>query len=322
MSSFANIDPVYNIPTSILRCTPKTKYLILEMGVEYPEEMSYYLWLVKPKIGIITNVYDTHTLYLKNREGVYEEKVKLIQNLQKDGIAFLNNEYEIFNKLKNNSQIHAIFYGDNTSIKASDSHITDKLTTIYTLTIGQSNISIQLPLIGEGFIQNSLAAASVAYYLKYSLDDIKVGLEKFKPMEHRMNILNSKYNGVIIDDSYNNNPEAAKFSFEVLNLLSKDKKMIVVFGDMLELGTNEEVFHKEIGNSLGKMNLTLVIGVGDLSKIVVSEASKSLGKEKCIWVSMEDEVDKYLENKLGKNTVTLVKGSRKIGLEKLIARLL
>lgn len=322
VSSFANIDPVYNIPTSILSSSSKTKYLILEMGVEYPGEMSFYLWLVKPKIGIITNVYDTHTQFLKNREGVYEEKVKLIQNLQKDGVAFLNNEYEIFNKLKNNSQIHAIFFGDNSDIKASDWHITDKMTTIYTLTIGQSNISIQLPLIGEGFIQNSLAAASVAYYLKFDLEEIKTGLEKFKPMEHRMIIHNLKSKGIVIDDSYNNNPEAAKFSLEVLNLLSKGRQKIVVFGDMLELGINEELFHKEIGIDLGKMSLALLIGVGDLSKLVVSEASKKLGKEKCIWVAGEDEVDTYLKNKLNINTVTLIKGSRKIGLEKLIARLL
>jgi UDP-N-acetylmuramoyl-tripeptide--D-alanyl-D-alanine ligase len=241
ISSFANIDPVYNIPTSILRCKPNTKYLILEMGVEYPGEMSFYLWLVSPNIGVITNVYDTHTLFLKNKEGVYEEKVKLVQNLQKDGIAFLNNEFEIFNKIKNNPQIHALFYGDNTNIKATNWHITDKMTTIYTLTIGQSNISIQLPLIGEGFIQNSLAAASVAYYLKFSLEEIKTGLEKFKPMEHRMKVLNLKNKGIVIDDTYNNNPEAARFSFEVLNLLSKDKKEIVIFGDMLELGTNENV---------------------------------------------------------------------------------
>jgi UDP-N-acetylmuramyl pentapeptide synthase len=82
------------------------------------------------------------------------------------------------------------------------------------------------------------------------------------------------------------------------------------------------MFHREIGNKLGKMDLTLLIGVGSLSKLVVAEASKRLGKEKCIWVSNESEVDKYLENILSKNTTTLVKGSRKIALDKLIARLL
>lgn len=100
------------------------------------------------------------------------------------------------------------------------------------------------------------------------------------------------------------------------------KKKIVVFGDMLELGTNEEEFHLEMGSILGKMDLSFLIGVGILSKLVITEASKKLGKDRCIWVSKEQEVDKYLKDKLNKEAVTLVKGSRKVGLEKLIARLL
>src|SRR3989344_2587811 len=87
VASFANIDPVYNIPTTILRCTPLTKYLVLEMGVEYPNEMDFYLWLVKPDVGVITNIFPTHTLFLKDIEGVYKEKSKLIKNTK---IAILN----------------------------------------------------------------------------------------------------------------------------------------------------------------------------------------------------------------------------------------
>ena len=58
-----NIDPVFNIPTTILRCSLFTKYLVLEMGIEYPNEMDFYLWLVKPDIGVITNIFPTHTLF-------------------------------------------------------------------------------------------------------------------------------------------------------------------------------------------------------------------------------------------------------------------
>src|SRR3989344_6054436 len=82
-----NIDPIFNIPTTILRCTPKTKYLILEMGVEYPYEMDFYLWIVKPTIGVITNIFPTHTLYFGDEKGVLKEKSKLVKNTK---VAVLN----------------------------------------------------------------------------------------------------------------------------------------------------------------------------------------------------------------------------------------
>jgi len=72
-----NIDPIFNIPTTILRCTPKTKYLVLEMGVEYPREMDFYLWLAKPDISVITNINPTHLEFFGDKKGVFNEKIKI-----------------------------------------------------------------------------------------------------------------------------------------------------------------------------------------------------------------------------------------------------
>ena len=91
-SSYANIDPVYNIPSTILRCSPSTKFLVLEMGVEFPGEMDFYLWLAKPDIGVVTNIYPTHTLFFGDVEGVYKEKSKLVKGLNTNGVAVLNGE--------------------------------------------------------------------------------------------------------------------------------------------------------------------------------------------------------------------------------------
>lgn len=76
-----NIDPVYNIPATILRCTPWTKYLILEMSVEYPGEMDFYLWLAKPDIGVITNIFPTHTEFFGDADGVLKVQ-SVLKNLE------------------------------------------------------------------------------------------------------------------------------------------------------------------------------------------------------------------------------------------------
>src|SRR4030042_677120 len=84
------LDPVYNIPNTILTTPFGTKYLILEMGVEYPGEMDFYLWLAKPDIGVITNIFPTHTEFMGNIDGVFKEKGKLVLRLPKSGVAVLN----------------------------------------------------------------------------------------------------------------------------------------------------------------------------------------------------------------------------------------
>lgn len=107
----ANIDPTFNIPTTILRCKSPIKYLVLEMGVEFPGEMDFYLWLAKPQIGIITNIYQTHTLFFKNPTGVAKEKGKLIKNLNRKDTAILNENNPHTRQLGKETKAKVIWFG-------------------------------------------------------------------------------------------------------------------------------------------------------------------------------------------------------------------
>jgi len=91
--SYANIDPVYNIPTTILKCSPKTKYLVLELGIEYPGEMDFYGWIVKLDISVITNISATHTEYFGDEYGVYIEKTKLLNYTKSFCVLNKDNKY-------------------------------------------------------------------------------------------------------------------------------------------------------------------------------------------------------------------------------------
>jgi len=90
LSTPPSIDPIYNVPNTILKCRPGIKYLVLEMSVEYPGEMDYYLWLARPDVGVITNIFPTHTEFLGSADGVLKEKSKLVLSLPKNGTAVLN----------------------------------------------------------------------------------------------------------------------------------------------------------------------------------------------------------------------------------------
>jgi UDP-N-acetylmuramoyl-tripeptide--D-alanyl-D-alanine ligase len=314
IASYANIDPVYNIPSTILKCKPSTKYLILEMGIEYPKEMDFYLWLAKPDIGVITNIYPTHTLFLNDVEGVAFEKGKLITSLNKDDFAVVNSEDAHIKKICRKVKAKLIWFGKNTSIRYKNYKITKDFKSRFRLLICDQEVDVKLPIIGEQFVKDALAAASVSSALEIPLTKIKKGLELYSAPEHRMKIIKHKSGSIIIDDTYNNNPQAAREALITLKSLAKGKKIGIVFGDMLELGKDEKKFHKEIGNEISKLNPKFVISVGS--------ASRNLTKNS-IWFAkgQNKEISFALKKLIKRNYVVLIKGSRSIGLDDIIKQL-
>jgi len=319
--SYANIDPVYNIPTTILKCSPKTRYLVLEMGVEFPKEMDFYLWLARPDIGVITNIYPTHTEFFKNIEGVLNEKKKLVEGILSSGTAILNSEDKKLKGLKEKLSAKTMWYGKGTEVQALGIKIVGFNTVFSSKLGGSEKIKITLPVLGPQYVSNALAAASAAKMLGVGSKDIKRGLENFKVPEHRMKIKRLKSEAILMDDSYNSNPEAAKEAIKAMSLISGNRKKAIVFGDMLELGEWEEKYHKELGEFIGNEDVTKLICVGPAARATSNAAEKILGRGKVFWVLTWRAALEELRPFLGKDYVILVKGSRGIELDKLVAKL-
>ncbi len=265
-----NIDPVFNIPSTILKCTPLTKYLVVEMGIEYPNEMDFYLWLVKPDIGVITNIFPTHTLFLKNIEGVFKEKSKLVKNTK---IAILNSDDKYLSKLK--FTLKAKEYWFHSSDNSLDS--------------------------------NANTARRVAEVLDIPKSLIDKGLDSYENPRHRLSIIKHKSGAVILDDTYNSNPEAFLSTLRYFNKLAGKSTKIAVVGDMLELGESEIDEHKRIGMEIKKSNFQKVYGIGKLVKHMTDNLYENP-------MEVLSDVKKHLKP----NTYILFKGSRSIGLDKLV----
>ena len=282
-----SIDPVYNIPNTILKVGPKTKYLILEMSVEYPGEMDYYLWLAKPDIGAIINIYPTHTQFLGSVDGVFREKKKLVEALSFSGTAVLNREDRFLRRLENKLKAKIVWFGGDL----------------------------------DPLAQNANVATTIATVLNIDRESIKRGLENYVRPKHRFEVIKHKSGAVIFDDSYNSNPEALISILSVFNNLAKKGLKIAVLGDMLQLGELEEREHRRVGREVGKSGFEVLIGVGKASKFMIEEVKKNSEGTKTHLVQSAEQVLPILLPYLSKNTFILVKGSRSIGLDKLVSRL-
>lgn len=320
VASFANIDPVYNIPTSIFKCTPFTKYLILEMGVEYKNEMDFYFWLALPDIGVVLNVYPTHTLFFENIGGVYKEKKKMATLLDKSSTVVLNKEDEWVRKMSKDTSTKIVWFGKGANIHAENIKTNEIYKTTFDLQLGKNKTKVTLKIPGKMFIDNALAAATTAHVLGLNRQMIKQGLESFEMQDHRMNIIKTnKY--VVIDESYNSNPKALEASLETFSSMAGGKIKIAVLGDMLELGVLEEEEHKKVGKNLKNKGVDYLIAVGKASKIMAKEGAGVLGKSNVFWVSSASDVKRVFEKLPTKDSFVLVKGSRSIGLEKFVSEI-
>lgn len=322
--SYKNIDPIYNIPDTILKCTPWTKYLILEMGVEYPGEMDFYLWLAKPNISVITNINPTHLEYFKTVNNVYLEKIKIASSLGENGLVILNCEDHYLKSADKIIKAHILYFGKGSDIFVSNVP-NSTVSSIYTLNLNKDKIIVHLPVLGSHFIDDSLAAASVAYHLGISKEAIKNGLESFPVPEHRMNIFNERRGTLIIDDTYNSNPKAMKEALKVFEGISEEHKNYkkgIVFGDMLELGDLSDYYHREIGKYVSRLGLNFLICVGSKTAPLIEEVKKAGMNNDVFVVAKADDAFKILRRYLGNESIVLLKGSRSIGLDRIVEKLL
>ena len=278
-----SIDPVYNVPNTILKTQYGTKFLILEFSVEYPGEMDFYLWLAKPDIGVITNIFVTHTEFFGSIDGVFKEKSKLVLNLDKNSFAVLNKGDFRLRKLTQSLKAKVVWFGSK----------------------------------GDPLKQNSQAAETVAGCLNVSSAKIVEGIKNYEKPKHRLDIIHHNSGAVVLDDSYNSNPQAMLATLKVFDKLAGKNPKVAVLGDMLELGKLEEESHRLVGREVARLNFDLVIGVGKAIKFLLSEIDKNSPKTKVIFLSNVDEVYGRFKSFLRPKVYVLIKGSRSIGLDKL-----
>lgn len=322
VKSAEGVDPVYNIPNTILKADKRTKFLILEMSVEYTNEMDYYLWLATPDVGIVTNIAITHTQFLKDEKGIAKEKGKLIKSLESSGVAVLNSDDRVVKSFSDDTKAKVEYFGEKTNISASKIYLNEDMSTNFTLRIGMNTKNIHIKALGKQFVNNALAAAAAANALGVGMGDISAGIEDFKQPKHRLNVIKSKENGIIFDDTYNSNPKAALESLQTFKAMADGHEKIAVIGDMLELGKYEESAHRELGREAGRAGFKYLVGVGTAARFIVEEAAGLTGSENCFLVGNYAEALQIIRPFLGNDTALFVKGSRSIHLDKLVDALL
>ena len=292
-----NLNNHIGVPLSILEINKKHEIAIIEMGANHQKEIEFLCNIANPTHGVITNIGSAHLEGFGNLQGVIDAKKELYQFIAKtNGLLFINSDDNLLLGLANS--IPKRTYGETGDVKG----IIEKNTPF--ISVSYQGISISSQLIGSFQFSNIMLAICIGDYLNISTVNIKQGIENYTPRNNRSQIIETKNNTLILD-AYNANPssmQAMLLSFSEQKCLNK----LCILGDMLELGKESEKEHQEIILLCKKLNLDCYY-IGKEFKKVTKKAFKN----------RKEFEDKLKQEGIAKKTI-LLKGSRGIGLEKLV----
>lgn len=312
LATEGNLNNAIGAPRTLCRLNAEHRFGVIEMGMNHFGEIAYLTNLVKPTVAVITNAAEAHLEGVQSIAGVAKAKGEIFQGLNAEGTAILNADDAHFNYWRNliKDKKHLTF-GLNT--KADVTAIISNRSIMLKTPLG--NIDVTLNLLGTHNVMNALAATAAAIALHIELANIKQGLEQVVPAPGRMRPYTHASSACIIDDSYNANPYSLNAAIQTLATLNGTK--IAVLGDMKELGSDAKSLHYTAGEKIRAANIDYLYTVGELS----AEASKAFGSHAKHFTDKETLITTLLTH-LKKDTYILIKGSRSMKMETIIAKLI
>ncbi|XSG73898.1 UDP-N-acetylmuramoyl-tripeptide--D-alanyl-D-alanine ligase [Herpetosiphon llansteffanensis] len=301
------------LPLVVLGIEPKHQIAVLEMGIYNKGDLALLTTIAQPQIGIVTNVGLSHLERMHTIENVAEAKSELVQALPEDGWAILNYDDQRVLAMRNRTKAQVFTYGlDPQADLWADNIESRGLDGIgFDAHYRGEKWHIKLPLIGLHSVHTALAAAAVGIVLGLSWDSLIQGLRSSAQL--RLLSYPAVGGATLIDDTYNASPVSC---IAALNLLAElQGRRIAVFGDMAELGPQDEIGHRSVGVRAADVVDELYV-VGEKAHWIGKGAMESgLAAEHVHVLPDKATVIAALQSTLQANDYVLVKGSRAAAME-------
>lgn len=315
LATVGNLNNDIGVPLMLLRLREIHQYAVIEMGMNHAGEIAYLTRLAQPDVAVITNAGAAHIEGLGSVEAVARAKGEIFAGLSQQGAAVINADDDyasLWRTLIGKRRVIDFGFSAKAQVSAEFKSEPYGSTIQLKLPDGIQHVTLKVP--GTHNIRNGLAAAAAAVALGVNSGAIVAGLERFKGVQGRLQIKQGRNRSVLIDDSYNANPESVKAALAVLAAAAGKK--ILILGDMGELGKTARDLHRTIGEEARLLKLDELMTVGELSRC----ASDAYGQGARHFNDMETLLDS-LENRLDAGVTVLVKGSRFMHMERIVNRL-
>lgn len=239
---------------------PLHEIFICEMGADHIHEIEQLAKFVKPNISIVTAVGPQHIQTFGSLQNILHEKMQLVEQLDRDGIAFLNRDNEYIRGYHIRNNCRCIWYGiHETDVDYRAINLKfDKTGTSFQIQTHSKTFDFHTKLLGEHNVLNILAAVAVGDQLKVDMKMMQKAVAKLHYVEHRLEV--KQMNGfTLIDNAYNSNPVSSRYALDVLSRM--DGRRIIITPGFIDLGAIEHEENRKFGAAMkGKVDDVILVG--------------------------------------------------------------
>lgn len=321
-----NYNTEIGVPLTLFQLDPDTRFLVQEMAMRGRTQIAYLAEIAEPRVGVITQIGWSHIEQLGSREAIAEAKSELLQALPQDGIALLPRDDKFYEFLRARCACEQVYtFGRHPEAHAclTEVQLGEGYTAgvvVLNLPKVQARVWLDLPYLGEHLLLNATAALLTAVTLGVAPDAAARALSHIQLPEMRMAVQHQPEGWTLINDAYNANPDSMRAALQVLTHQIPARRRIAVLGDMKELGAYSIRLHWSLGRCLATQPLDYVVLIG--TEVLWTAAAAREGgfpPSRLLHFETPQQAREWLQRTVQRGDCVLLKGSRALGLEQMVA---
>ncbi|MGE0362362.1 MAG: UDP-N-acetylmuramoyl-tripeptide--D-alanyl-D-alanine ligase [Vicinamibacterales bacterium] len=320
-----NLNNHLGLPISLVELRSAPDVAVMELGMNHAGEIRVLVDIAQPDVRVWTNVGDAHLGYFGTRAAIADAKAEILEQAGRDTLLVCNADDPLVMARAAAFPGRVVTFGLSAGAAVRAAAVDDRgvAGTAAEVTTAAGRVLLTIALPGRGHLMNALAAAAVGVELGVALPDIAARLATLTAAEHRGAVLRTPAGATVIDDSYNSSPSALRRSLEVLAASRPSGRRVAVLGEMLELGDASGALHEACGRAAAAAGVELLIAVGGGPAAGLAAAAVAAGLAPAVvhHVATSAEAATLAGDLVAAGDLVLVKGSRGIGTDVVVARL-
>lgn len=314
-----NFNNELGVPLTVLRATPDTRYLVVEMGARGVGHVAELCRIAPPRVAAVLNVGTAHIGEFGSREAIAQAKGEIVEGLPPEGTAVLNADDDLVAAMAARTGASVTTFGTAPADVAVSEVTTDELgRQSFELVHRGSGATVHLAQVGAFQWRNAAAAAAMALAAGLDLDTVADSLGDAGPVSRwRMELTERPDGLIVINDAYNANPESMRAALDTLTGIGtrSGRRTVAVLGEMLELGDGALAAHLGVGAYAAEAGVDVLLTVGPAADALAQGFETAAARGVAIVTAGRDDAVDWLRHNVSAADVVLVKASRGAALE-------
>jgi len=320
-----NLNNHIGLPLSLMELTERPEIAVVEFGMNHTGEISTLVHVAEPEVRVWTNVGEAHLGFFKSVEAIADAKAEILEGATSGTVFVANADDPRIAARTASFAGRVVTFGIESDADVRATALVDRGIEGMSARVStpRGDVDLATPLLGRGNLANVLAATAVAIEFGVPLEAIAQRAARLRPASRRGEILRLQKGVIVIDDSYNANPDAMRRALEVLRTAEGASRRVAVVGEMLELGDRSVALHEEMGATVAASRVDVLLTFGGAPATALADAAVAAGMphDRVRHVATSAEAAALATELIRSGDLVLVKGSRGVRGDVVVERL-